>query len=81
MFHFELFPALHFIPIIIGTSKKLFFQALKGASMVALLGQEKIRFFDSVPIAIAIPLRSGLLHLVLNRKFFYKDEVLFPLKM
>jgi hypothetical protein len=39
----ELFPALHFK----SSSKKLFFQAPEGASMVALLGQEKMRFFDS----------------------------------
>jgi hypothetical protein len=39
----ELFSALHFK----SSSKKLFFQAPEGASMVALLGQEKIRFFDS----------------------------------
>jgi hypothetical protein len=39
----ELFPALHSK----SSSEKLFFQAQKGASKVALFGQEKIRFSDS----------------------------------
>jgi hypothetical protein len=61
----ELLPAIHYK----SSSQKLFFQAPEGASMVALLGQEKSSFYDS-GLSISIGAKGSRFtdHLVCQHK-------------